>query len=439
VLPAYWQQNIPSNLAYIGPGADALLGIGNFDAAGSFPPTGWSLGYGVGVTVAGSIDATTYPTGYTNSAKITLSGNTSTLSYSFTTLATTGTYNLIANQPVTVTFFMKTDTVALQSAFAKLSASGGALFCPQMAQSITSSWTSTAYSVTCTALTTGAAYLSLGVAVPLGTTSGHVWLQGITMNPAGGATNSIPFLESWNTTSSMSVVNNAVVVTNVGGVPSESTTLPAVSGAALTALPTNTALYPILNQSTSGNAATASSAANFSGSLSGDVTGTQSSTSVVKVNGGSVPASVNWLGTNSSGQPIQSTNSLWIGYGYTVGTANATTYICFPSASFGDLLCDSASTNFTPIPIATPMTVKACYVYATCASGTCSTMNLLKYHAGTSTSTPICTLTTGASILTCSNTSMSVSFAAGDGYGLSVLTGQATDVTKNIRVACSIQ
>jgi hypothetical protein len=66
-------------------------------------------------------------------------------------------------------------------------------------------------------------------------------------------------------------------------------------------------------------------------------------------------------------------------------------------------------------------------------------MNLLKYHASTSTSTPICTLTTGASILTCSNTSMSVSFAAGDGYGLSVLTGQATDVTKNIRVACSIQ
>ena len=44
------------------------------------------------------------------------------------------------------------------------------------------------------------------------------------------------------------------------------------------------------------------SASGFSGSLVGDVTGTQSATAVVKVNGGAIPASATVLGTNSSGQ-----------------------------------------------------------------------------------------------------------------------------------------
>lgn len=42
---------------------------------------------------------------------------------------------------------------------------------------------------------------------------------------------------------------------------------------------------PTLNQNTTGNAATATSAASFSGSLAGDVTGTQSATTVGKING----------------------------------------------------------------------------------------------------------------------------------------------------------
>ncbi|MGA2207689.1 MAG: hypothetical protein ABSG10_13250, partial [Terracidiphilus sp.] len=50
--------------------------------------------------------------------------------------------------------------------------------------------------------------------------------------------------------------------------------------------------------------ANATSATNFTGSLSGDVTGTQSATSVGKVNGGAVPASASVLGTNASGQPV---------------------------------------------------------------------------------------------------------------------------------------
>jgi hypothetical protein len=45
-------------------------------------------------------------------------------------------------------------------------------------------------------------------------------------------------------------------------------------------------------------------ATNFAGSLSGDVTGTQTATSVGKINGGTVPASATVLGTNSSGQPV---------------------------------------------------------------------------------------------------------------------------------------
>ena len=48
-------------------------------------------------------------------------------------------------------------------------------------------------------------------------------------------------------------------------------------------------------------------ATNFTGSLSGDVTGTQTATSVIKINGGLVPASAPLLGTNSSSQPVSVT------------------------------------------------------------------------------------------------------------------------------------
>jgi hypothetical protein len=50
-------------------------------------------------------------------------------------------------------------------------------------------------------------------------------------------------------------------------------------------------------------------ATNFTGSLSGDVTGTQGATSVAKINGGSVPASAAVIGTNSSGQPLSATTT----------------------------------------------------------------------------------------------------------------------------------
>lgn len=51
------------------------------------------------------------------------------------------------------------------------------------------------------------------------------------------------------------------------------------------------------------------SATNFSSSLSGDVTGTQSATSVVKVNGASIPTTKTIVGTNGSGQIIDASSS----------------------------------------------------------------------------------------------------------------------------------
>jgi len=53
---------------------------------------------------------------------------------------------------------------------------------------------------------------------------------------------------------------------------------------------------------------TTGTAAGFTGSLAGDVTGTQSATTVGKVNGAAVPASKSVVGTNSSGQIIDATS-----------------------------------------------------------------------------------------------------------------------------------
>ena len=51
-------------------------------------------------------------------------------------------------------------------------------------------------------------------------------------------------------------------------------------------------------------------ATSFTGSLSGDVTGTQSATTVGKINGGVMPALAKVLATNSSSQPVAASNTL---------------------------------------------------------------------------------------------------------------------------------
>ncbi len=77
-------------------------------------------------------------------------------------------------------------------------------------------------------------------------------------------------------------------------------------------------VVPTWNQSTTGNAATANSAitagsattaGSFTGSLAGDVTGTQGATKVVAINNGSVPVSAHILGTNANSQPIAASAS----------------------------------------------------------------------------------------------------------------------------------
>ena len=77
------------------------------------------------------------------------------------------------------------------------------------------------------------------------------------------------------------------------------------TGSSLTSLPSNTAYYPTLNQSTTG------SAASFTGSLSGDVTGTQSSTTVGKINGvsfASLATGLHW-NTTTTGVPSIATSA----------------------------------------------------------------------------------------------------------------------------------
>ncbi len=88
------------------------------------------------------------------------------------------------------------------------------------------------------------------------------------------------------------------------------------------------------------------SAANFSGNLNGDVTGTQSATVVGKINGGAVPASVNLLATNASGQPIAATahNESVPRTCATTNSGNA--YTCTTSPSFTPAAGDTISIDF---------------------------------------------------------------------------------------------
>src|SRR5579863_523610 len=90
----------------------------------------------------------------------------------------------------------------------------------------------------------------------------------------------------------------------------------------------------------------ATSAANFTGNLSGDVTGTQSATTVGKINGGAVPASANLLATNASSQPTAATahNESVPRTCATTNSGNA--YTCTTSPSFTPMAGDTISIDF---------------------------------------------------------------------------------------------
>jgi hypothetical protein len=86
-----------------------------------------------------------------------------------------------------------------------------------------------------------------------------------------------------------------VLATNASGQPTAATAAQIVSAIGSTA---------VANATSAASATTATTATNFTGSLAGDVAGTQGATTVSGINGGAVPVSANVLGTNSSGQPV---------------------------------------------------------------------------------------------------------------------------------------
>jgi hypothetical protein len=93
----------------------------------------------------------------------------------------------------------------------------------------------------------------------------------------------------------------------------------------------------------------ATSATNFTGSLSGDVTGTQSATAVSKVNGGSVPTSANVLGTNSSGQPVSATAAQIVSAIGSTAVANATSATNFTGSLSGDVSGTQSATSVVKV------------------------------------------------------------------------------------------
>jgi hypothetical protein len=102
--------------------------------------------------------------------------------------------------------------------------------------------------------------------------------------------------------------------------------------------------------------------------LAGDVTGTQSATTVGKINGGSVPASANATSTNSSSQIIASTShNLSVPAECAAASGSGTTYTCSTSPTFtpaaGDHIqfkADVANTGSATLAVngATAATIK---------------------------------------------------------------------------------
>jgi len=91
---------------------------------------------------------------------------------------------------------------------------------------------------------------------------------------------------------------------------------------------------------------TTGTAASFTGSLAGDVTGTQSATTVSKINGGAVPVSANGLATDANGKPLTQTahNQSVPGSCTTTNSGNA--YSCTTSPTFTPAAGDKVDVYF---------------------------------------------------------------------------------------------
>lgn len=101
-----------------------------------------------------------------------------------------------------------------------------------------------------------------------------------------------------------------------------------------------------------GNLTVASCTGCGGGTLAGDVTGAIGANTVVKINGGSVPASANLLGTNSSSQPVAAT-----------GLGISTVLSCADTSASGTVQTCTTSPSFTPA-------ANSCVIYTTTTANT---------------------------------------------------------------------
>ena len=124
----------------------------------------------------------------------------------------------------------------------------------------------------------------------------------------------------------------------------------------------------------------------------------------------------------------RSTVTLWAMCTGTVGTGNGTEYILFP---FQGTNSGCTVTTGTEMPMPLACTASQLVVKASAAGALAGSGVVKVYKNGSATSNMTCTLGTGTS---CTDTSTTMAYAAGDTYKVTVTTGQATDTTANLRI-----
>lgn len=115
----------------------------------------------------------------------------------------------------------------------------------------------------------------------------------------------------------------------------------------------------------------------------------------------------------------------------TVGTSNATEYVLAPAAT-GTACTGTAKVE---VPVSHACTLTKLYVKAG-SNGATAGSGVIKVYKNTVATAITCTLGTGA---TCNDTAHTVALVAGDSWGVTSLTGQATDTTANIKAALQCQ
>jgi hypothetical protein len=392
---------------------DLLAGIGAFSSSSGGMATGWNAsGCASPMVCSYAMSTSTYPGG---------SGSTNTQVVDVTTGSTAGSsqagisasVNLVAGQTYKIPVWLKEDS-GLGGTFiiGVSNVSQGTWYCGAQTPigSVPTTWTLETISCTANTTVTGAVFRVL--AVPAASATGNFYVNYPTVLGAQGfATAGIP-------TCTIGAGGSGVTACTAGQVVS------AIGTTAVT------------------------NAANFAGSLSGDVTGTQSATAVVKVNGGAIPTSANVLGSNAGGQLVAAgvmrLMSWSVGSIANGASASGTKYYCPPNTASAAAYCNGTSGG-SGTPAARASTVTTCTVFAQCSSGTCGTVNLEHFaYAGfpgggpSQTTTAICTPTSGSGNRSCQGT-VNVALGQYDGYGISVTAGQASDTTGNLTVSCLVQ